>query len=144
MSQTSTNTEAHQVLQAAYNRTYHYPEDFRGFKAKLRYSIDEKTREGQVTIHSPNDIMLEIEGTEGELKTLQQEISSLCGHRWHAPYSAGDGRYMLSLDENADHPLGQLVTFQDDPFQSSYRIKNGSLVQVNRQMGPTRFTIYMQ
>src|SRR5215472_18675308 len=135
MSQTSTNTEAHQVLQAAHNRTYHYPEDFRGFKARIRYNIDEKTREGQVVIHSPNDIMLEIEGTEGELKTLQQEIASLCGHRWYTSYSTTDGRYTLSLDENAEHPLGQLVIFQDDPFQSSYRIKDGTRVQINRQMG---------
>jgi hypothetical protein len=143
MRQTTTNNEAHQLLQAAHNRAYRYPEAFAGFKARIRYSTDEKTRDGQVTIHSPNDMTLEIEGTEDELKLLQHEIASLCGHRWHTPYSTGDGRYTLSLDENAEHPLGQLIIFQDDPFQSSYRIKDGSVVQINRQMGPTRFTIHI-
>jgi hypothetical protein len=60
MSQTTTNTAAHQMLQAAHNRAYRYPEDFAGFTAKIRYSTDEKTRDGQITIHSPNDITLEI------------------------------------------------------------------------------------
>ena len=144
MSQTNTNTAAHEMLQVAYNRAYRYPEDFAGFKAMIRYSTDEKTRDGLVTIHSPNGITLELEGTEDELKLLQREIASLCGHRWYAPYSAGDGRYTLSLDGNAEHPLGQLVIFQDDPFKSSYRIKDGSIVQINRQMGTTKFTIYIQ
>jgi hypothetical protein len=144
MSQTSTNTLAHKVLETAHNHGYHYPENFGGFKATIRYSTDDKTLEGNVTVHSPNDIKLELEGQEGELKVIQREIASLCGHRWHAPYSAGDGRYTLSLDESPEHPLGQLITFHDDPFKSSYRIKDGSIVQVNRLMGPTRFTLYVQ
>ena len=144
MSQTTTNAAAHEMLQAAHNRAYRYPENFAGFKAKVRYSTDEKTRDGQIAIHSPNDIKFELEATEDELKLLQREIGSLCGHRWYGPYSAGDGRYTLSLDENAGHPLGQLVVFQDDPFKSSYRVKDGSVVQINRQMGTTKFTIFIQ
>ncbi len=144
MSQVNTNTEAHAMLQAAHSRAYRYPEGFAGFKAVLRYSTDEKNYEGKIIIHSPNDIKFEIEGKEEELKTLRHEVASLCGHRWHAPYSAGDGRYTLSLDENTEHPLGQLIIFQDDPFKSSYRIKEGSVVQINRQMGTMRFTIYVQ
>ena len=132
------------MLQAAHDRAYHYPDNFAGFKASIQYSTDEKTSEGNISIHSPSDIKLELAGKEDELKLLQREIASLCGHRWHAPYSAGDGRYTLSLDENAEHPLGQLVIFQDDPFKSSYRIKDGSIVQVNRQMGTAKFTIYIQ
>jgi Protein of unknown function (DUF3386) len=144
MSQTPTNTAAHEMLHAAYDRAYRYPENFAGFKAALRYSTDEESLAGTITIHSPDTITLELGGREGELQALQREIASLCAHRWHAPYSAGDGRYTLSLDENAQHPLGQLIIFHDDPFQSSYRIKDGSVVQVNRQMGPTRFTIQIQ
>ena len=144
MSQTTTNAAAHQMLQTAHNRAYRYPEDFAGFKAVIHYSTDEKTCEGRVSIHSPHDITLELAGKEDELKMLQHEIVSLCGHRWYAPYSTGDGRYTLSLDENVGHPLGQLVIFQDDPFKSSYRIKDGSVVQINRQMGTTKFTIYIQ
>ena len=58
-----------------------------------------------------------------------------------SPYHEGDGRFTLSLNENADHLLGQLIVFQDDPFRSSYRIKDGSVVQINRQMGTNKFTI---
>jgi len=132
------------MLQAAHERAYRYPEDFAGFQAVLRYTTDQNTREGIITIHSPTDITLELEGEEEKLKVLQREIASLCGHRWHAPYSSGDGRYTLSLDENAQHPLGQLILFHDDPFKSSYRVKNGSVVQINRQMGTTQFTIQIQ
>jgi hypothetical protein len=141
MSQTTTNAAAHKILQAAHERAYHYPEGFAGFQAALRYTTDEEILEGSVTIHSPMDITLALEGKEETLQSLQREIASLCGHRWYAPYSAGDGRYTLSLDENTQHPLGQLIIFHDDPFSSSYRVKNGSLVQINRQRGTTRFTI---
>src|SRR5437667_3599093 len=144
MSQTNTNAVAHEMLQVAHERAYHYPEHFAGFKSSIRYIAEDKTYEGNITIHSPNDITFELEGKEDELKLLQREIASPCGHRWYAPYSAGDGRYTLSLDENAEHPLGQLVIFQDDPFKSSYRVKDGSIVQVIRQMGTNRFTISIQ
>ncbi len=143
MSQTTTNTTAHAMLEAAHDRAYRYPENFAGFQAALRYRTDEESLEGTITIHSPDNITLELDGREGEMQALQREIASLCAHRWHAPYSAGDGRYTLSLDENAQHPLGQLILFHDDPFQSSYRIKDGSVVQINRQMGTTRFTIHI-
>ncbi len=138
---TQTNTAAHKILQAAHERVYRYPEGFTGFQAALRYTTDENILEGSVAIHSPTDITLTLEGKEETLQPLQREISSLSGHRWYASYSAGDGRYTLSLDENAQHPLGQLIIFHDDPFTSSYRVKNGSIVQINRQKGTTRFTI---
>ncbi len=144
MSQITTNAAAHQMLEAAHGHAYRYPENFGGFKAVVRYATDERSCEGRVFIRSPKDITLELDGKEDELKMLQHEIASLCGHRWYAPYSTGDGRYTLSLDENVGHPLGQLVVFQDDPFRSSYRIKDGSVVQINRQMGTTKFTIYIQ
>ena len=144
MSQTATNTAAHAMLQAAHDRAYRYPENFAGFQAALRYRTDEESLEGTITIHSPDTIRLELGGREGEMQALQREIASLCAHRWYAPYSAGDGRYTLSLDENAEHPLGQLILFGDDPFNSSYRIQDGSVVQINRQMGTTRFTIHIQ
>ena len=144
MSQTATNTAAHAMLQAAHDRAYRYPENFAGFQAALRYRTDEESLEGTITIHSPDTIRLELGGREGEMLALQREIASLCAHRWYAPYSAGDGRYTLSLDENAQHPLGQLILFGDDPFNSSYRIQDGSVVQINRQMGTTRFTIQIQ
>jgi len=144
MAQVNTNAEAHKMLQAAHNRAYRYPQDFTGFKAVLHYSTDERNYEGNIAIQSPNDIKLEMAGEEGELKTLRHEITSLSGHRWYAPYSAGDGRYTLSLDGNAEHPLGQLVIFDNDPFKSSYRIKDGSVAQINRHVGTTRFTIYVQ
>jgi len=144
MSQTATNTAAHAMLQAAHDRAYRYPENFAGFQAALRYRTDEESLQGTITIHSPDTIRLELGGREGEMLALQREIASLCAHRWYAPYSAGDGRYTLSLDENAQHPLGQLILFHDDPFNSSYRIQDGSVVQINRQMGTTRFTIHIQ
>ena len=56
MSQPTTNTAAHEMLQAAHDRAYHYPDNFAGFKASIQYSTDEKTSEGNISIHSPSDI----------------------------------------------------------------------------------------
>jgi hypothetical protein len=71
----------------------------------------------------------------------KQEIASIAGHRWPTDYAQSDGRWTLTIEKAQDSPMGQLVTVHGDPFQSSYRVRDGRLFQVTRQMGETRFTI---
>lgn len=68
----------------------------------------------------------------------------MAGHRWGTPYEQGDGRWTLTVANESEHPLGRLITVHDDPFKSSYRVRDGRITQVNRSMGPMSFTISMQ
>jgi hypothetical protein len=44
-------------------------------------------------------------------------------------------------DDVADHPLGRAIRVLNDEFHSSYRIRDRQVIEVNRVMKDTRFTI---
>ena len=132
---------AHAVLRAAHDAGYRFPAGFAGFAAEVGYRHDVATAAGRVAVRAPRDLDLAIALDEADAGWLRQELASIAGHRWPTAYEAADGRWTLTLDGAADHPLGQLVLVHDDPFHSSYRVRDGRISQVHRQMGPTRFTI---
>jgi len=132
---------AHAVLREAHDAGYKFPAGFAGFAATHTFSEDGEAVTGHVTVKAPREIEFEIAADEAALGWLRQEIGSMAGHRWPSPYEAGDGRWTLTLGDDATHPLGQTVTVHDDPFHSSYRLRDGRISQVNRQMGGTKFTI---
>lgn len=132
---------AHAALRRAHEAGYKFPAGFAGFTATLTFIQDGEAVSGRVTVRAPRDIQFDIGADEAAIGWLKQEIGSMAGHRWPTSYDAGDGRWTLTLEDDADHPLGQTVTVHDDPFNSSYRLYDGHISQVNRQMGGTRFTI---
>lgn len=138
------DAQAHALLQAAHEAGYRFPADFAGFSADIEISANGDTRCGHVTLRSPRDLDLDLDSDEATLGWVRHEIGSMAGHRWPTPYAESDGRWTLTIDEEAAHPLGQLITVHDDPFDSSYRLRDGRIAQVNRQMGPTRFSINIQ
>jgi hypothetical protein len=132
---------AHAALRQAHAAGYKFPAGFAGFTASLTFVQEGEAVSGRVTVRAPRDIQLDLETDEAAIGWLKQEIGSMAGHRWPTTYEAGDGRWTLTLEEDANHPLGQTVTVHDDPFGSSYRLRDGHISQVHRQMGGTRFTI---
>ena len=132
---------AHAALREAHEAGYKFPQGFAGFTASLTFVQDGEAVSGRVTVRAPRDIQFDIEADDTAIGWLKQEIGSMAGHRWPASYEAGDGRWTLTLEDDAGHPLGQTVNVHEDPFDSSYRLRDGHISQVNRQMGGTRFTI---
>lgn len=134
-------TAAHDLLRSAHVQGYRFPDGFGGFSAEVTYQDPRSRAVGAVAVRAPRDILLEIDADDGVQSWLRQELGSMAGHRWPTSYEASDGRYTLTLEGAGDDPRGRLVQFHDDPFASSYRIRAGRIVQVNRQMGPVRFSI---
>ena len=132
---------AHQVLRAAHEAGYRFPLGFAGFTATVHVTDGGHDASGHMEISSPQDLSLEIDADEATTAWLRHEIASMVGHRWPTPYEESDGRWTLTLEPDEAHPLGQLVRVHDDPFQSSYRVRDGRIAQINRQMGPRRFSI---
>jgi hypothetical protein len=132
---------AHEVMRAAHDAGYRFPAGFAGFAATITYRDDDGTATGQVAVRAPRDLTLDIAAEEPAQAWLKQEIASIAGHRWPTPYDAADGRWSLTLGDDADNPLGQTILVHGDPFHSSYRVRDGRISQVHRQMGGTRFSI---
>ncbi len=139
--QVTNQPQAHAALQAAHEGGYRFPANFAGFSADVQIEHDGIVQTGRVTLRSPREIEIDLDADEETLGWLRQELGSMAGHRWPTPYAESDGRWTLTLEEDAGHPLGDLIRVHDDPFNSSYRLRDGRIAQVNRQMGPTRFSI---
>lgn len=139
--QVTNQPPAHAALQAAHEGGYRFPAGFAGFSADVQVERDGAVQTGRVTLRSPREIEIDLAADEETLGWLRQELGSMAGHRWPTPYAESDGRWTLTLEEGEGHPQGDLVRVHDDPFNSSYRLRDGRIAQVNRQMGPTRFSI---
>lgn len=139
--QVTNQPQAHALLRAAHEGGYRFPADFAGFSADVQIERNGDIETGRVTLRSPRDIAIETNVDEETLGWLEHELASMAGHRWPTPYAESDGRWTLTQEEGDGFPLGSLITVHDDPFRSSYRLRDGRISQVNRHMGPTRFSI---
>lgn len=137
------DSDAHALLRVAHDSGYRFPEGFGGFEATLNANVNGETIRGTVTVRAPRDIQLDT--PDGEATSwVKRELASMAGHRWHLPYEQADGRNTLTLDPDETDPLGRHVIVHNDDYDSSYRVANGQISQVNRTMGPMRFSIIIQ
>lgn len=136
------NPAAHELMRRAYEAAYRFPQGFEGFGASVYYARDLESWAGSVEVSSPSNVRFgdTLGGADGR---LGQELASIVGHRWPAPYEEADGRHRLTLD-SSEHPLGRLVRVEDDGMDSSYRVQGGHISQVNRSVGGLRFSIHIQ
>lgn len=133
--------DAHAALRRAHDAGYKFPAGFAGFTATATLIQDGEAVTGRVTVRAPREIEIELDADPAALGWLRRELGSMAGHRWPSAYEAGDGRWTLTLGDDAGHPLGQTVKVHGDPFDSAYRLRDGRISQVHRRMGGTRFTI---
>lgn len=133
---------AHAVMERAHKVGYRYPTGFAGFQARFDSTQGDVALSGTVTVRAPQDIVVETSGQEEGRSWIHQELTSMAGHRWNVPYQEADGRHVLTL-ESSEHPLGDLIRVQDR-FNSFYRVREGEITQVSREIGPHRFSIFMQ
>lgn len=141
----SSSQAAHTLLRQAHDRLYRLPRHFEGFRANLEFAEDAHlVKHGQVTLRSPRDLTMDLPLPESPHGWACQQIASLMGHRWHAPYHAGDGRFAVTLVDDEHHVQGQEIQFLDDPFASTYRLRNGAITSIERHIGEQRFVIAIQ
>jgi hypothetical protein len=77
---------------------------------------------------------------EGELKDwARRQVSSLVAHR--LPGATELSTPCAFADQVQDHPQGRTIRVLNDELHSSYRIRDKQILEVNRAMGETRFTI---
>jgi nitrous oxidase accessory protein NosD len=65
-------------------------------------------------------------------------------HRGPRSFEESDGKYALTLGEDADHPLGPRLNIHGDGMHSFYRVKGDRITQINRKMPHMAFTINVE
>lgn len=110
--------------------------DFPGFRSRLRVHVDGAVHEGTMLFKPP--ITLELGLGDAELaKEVKRTVRSLLSHRM--PSQRGD-QEKTRLGAADSHPLGRRVLL-GDKYDSSYRIRNDRILEVDRQMPGERLVI---
>jgi hypothetical protein len=137
------------LLKGAFDRTSRWGDSFPGLVADLVINENGAIYKGSVSVKSPKetDVTLEV-GPEKEalVNWAKDQIGMMAVHRGSRSFEEADGKYSITFaDENEAHPLGRQICIHDElPAPSCYRIKEGRIQQVSRDMGRMRFTINIE
>lgn len=138
-----TDPKAREILKRASEKTYRWPLDFKGFSADLIIEEAGKVCKGRVEIKSARDVSVTLDDA-----SLQEWASGTIGmiavHRSPRSFEEGDGRYALTLGPEDHHPFGRKVHIHGDGLNSSYRVKDDRIFQVNRRGERMCFTINVE
>ena len=113
-------------------------DNFPGFEADMTLFAEGREQTGKIAVTADGNVTLS--GFElKEEKVILGTLRSLVAHRM--PGGETDDNVSFA-DEQTDHPLGRLIKLDyDSAMASAYRIKDGVIREVNRQMDSGRFTI---
>ena len=112
--------------------------NFPGFTADAEVNFDGKTSKGAVRVDPAGKVTFS--GIDAAMEPwAKRSLASTVGHR--IDESAERDTPCAFPDDNKDHPLGRTVRVLTDELHSSYRIRDNQIMEVNRQMRDTRFTI---
>jgi hypothetical protein len=134
--------QARGLLQRAFEKTARWPAGFKGFTADLLANADGKETKGQVTVKPGQDVELVLDDPDLH-KWATSTIGMIAVHRGPRTFDQSDGKSVLTLGPAGSHPLGQPV-YIHDALKSHYRIKDDRITQINRSMGPIKFTINIE
>jgi hypothetical protein len=113
-------------------------EKFPGFSADLEYNHNGKVVRGRVEVSAEGKVKVDLPDDEAK-KWVYGQLRSVVAHRMDN--SADLSTPCAFIDDNTQHPLGRAVRVLNDELHSSYRIRDRQIIEVNRQMKDSRFTI---
>jgi hypothetical protein len=134
--------EAREVLRRAFEKTARWPADFNGFTADVRVNVDGKELTGTATVKSSRDVSVSLNDPDVQ-KWMLNTLAMIAVHRGPRTFEQSDGKSVLTLERTAPHPMGQTIRIHDD-LKSYYRVKDDRITQINRSMGPMKFTINVE
>ncbi len=112
--------------------------DFPGFTADLVVHAGDKQISAKTEIDADGIVTVEMPASPTK-DWVEEQLNSLVQHRMpDGEVSQGDVKFS---DSDESHPLGRKIDLGDPSLQSAYRIKDDVIMEVNRSMGPMRFTI---
>lgn len=141
-SSTPDDPKARELLRRAFEKTSRWPAGFGGFEADLRINVNGKETSGKVTVKNSQDVTVSLPDEELK-KWAEGQISMIAVHRGPRNFEESDGKYSLSFMGEENHPQGPKIRLGDS-MDSSYRIKDDRITQINRKMPHVAFTINVE
>lgn len=131
---------AMELMRSVYEKREGWGPDFPGFRANATVVFNGKESHGKVRVARDYNVSLEL-GDKAAADWAMEALGSVVLHRKAVRFEEADGKYPLTLGELDSHPSGRLVQLNDG-MNSTYRVRDGQILQVNRSAGPKmRFSI---
>ena len=130
----------HALLQGTREHREAFSSEFGGFRAQLRIRLDGTLHSGTLLFKPPRTVEVKLSDEEAQ-QSVEQTVRSMIFHRM--PPRKRDrtqSQKPLRLGPPDSHRLGRLVHL-GDRLESSYRIRDNQIFEINRQMGDTRLLI---
>jgi hypothetical protein len=116
---------------------------FPGFTANAEINIDGTITRAILKVSAKGKVTVETADSAPASKTAtdwaKEQLASIVGHRLASGSSLDTP--CAFIDDNAHHPLGRAIHVLNDEFHSSYRVRERQIIEVNREMKDSRFTI---
>ena len=134
---------ARKIMAEAFEQTYRWPIDFKGFKADLSIREMGRFEKGTARIDSGRDVTICLESKDLQ-EWAEGQIGMMAVHRSHRTFEESDGRSILSFGEEDGHPSGVKLIISGGGTPSYYRVRDNRIFQINRRMERMKFTINVE
>ena len=129
------------LLKSTRDTSQNFPANFAGVTADIVFNDNGKVTKGTLSYEVGKSGELKIEGLDEETKGwLNDQAMSVIAHRRGGDFAKGDGRHPITFGEDDGSPAGRRVVLNDS-MKSSYRVRNQQVVEVDRTMADSHFTI---
>lgn len=135
--------EADGLLREAHLNVYRHPEEFPGFRARLRLTTERGMAVGHVTAPADGPVRADVDADPDTRAWLDRELALMVDHRRHRSYEDGDGRWDKDVHDPPGAPLGRVVHLAD-PLHSSYRVEEGHITRIARTLPVGRLDVIVQ
>jgi hypothetical protein len=137
------DARARELLRQAFDKTARWQADFKGFTADLTVNVNGNESRGSVTVKGPREVSVSLSDAELQ-KWAEAQIGMIAVHRGPRSFEDSDGKYALTVGDDAAHPLGPKLFIHGDGMHSFYRIKGDRITQINRRTPHIAFTINVE
>jgi hypothetical protein len=129
------------LLKSTRETSKNFPANFAGVTTEIVLNDNGKVAKGSLSYEAGKTGELKIEGVDEETKGwLNEQSMSVIAHRRGGDFAKGDGRHPITFGEDDNSPAGRRVVLNDS-MKSSYRVRNSQVVEVDRTMADSHFTI---
>lgn len=129
------------LLKSTRETSQSFPANFAGVTVNIVLNDNGKVAKGTLSYEAGKSGELKVEGLDEDTKSwLNDQAMSVIAHRRGGDFAKGDGRHPITFGEDDNSPADRRVVLNDS-MKSSYRVRNGQVVEVDRTMGMDHFTI---
>jgi Protein of unknown function (DUF3386) len=131
------------LMEEASKTRYVWSPEVKAVSGEFAWEQDGKSGTGTFhdVLHQRRSLKITGEGGTEVPGDVKEHIGSMIGHRVPPAPGAAARPQRPAVIVVEDDERGPLIMTVGDPMQSTERVKDGKLVQVNRFMGGKRFTI---